>query len=86
MAEINNIGLLTQEECQKVRSVVYDLKKFWIKRNSIFPFYTLGAASYLDAVKKPEKYYHMATEYNPILEQQLTWLYQKLEKKTNSIS
>ncbi len=81
MAEIDNIDLLTQEECQKVRSVVYELKKFWIKRNFILPFYTLGAASYLDATKKLENYCHKATQYNPILEQQLTWLYQKLEKK-----
>lgn len=53
---VSSFNLLTEEECSKVLSTVYELKEFWLKRNPDIPFYTLGAASYLDAVKEPQDY------------------------------
>lgn len=76
--QLTRLNLLTQEECQKVRSIVYELKEFWLKRNSYLPFYTLGAASYIDAAKDKQDYYRQAERYNSILCDRLGWLYERL--------
>ena len=75
---ISSVSVLTQQECREVRSVVYELKEFWLKRNPFIPFYTLGAASYLDAAKDQQEYYTKAQIYNPILSERLGWLYKRL--------
>ena len=75
---VSSLNLLAEDECSKVRSTVYELKEFWLKRNPDIPFYTLGAASYLDAAKAPQDYYTKAQIYNPILYDRLGWLYERL--------
>jgi hypothetical protein len=75
---LSDINLLTQEECSKVCSVVYGLKEFWIQRHPLLPFYTLGAASYLDAASGGSDYYGKAKRYNPILRDHFAWLYKRL--------
>ena len=75
---VSSLNLLTEEECSKIRSTVYELKEFWLKRNPDIPFYTLGAASYLDAAIEPQDYYSKALLYNPILYDRLGWLYDRL--------
>ena len=75
---ISRLSLLTEQECWEVRSVVQELKDFWLQRNPTLPFYTLGAASYLDAVEDQQDYYSKAQIYNPILRDRLGWLYERL--------
>lgn len=72
------LNLLTQEECQKVRSIIYELKEYWLKRDPYLPFYTLGSASYIDAAKDKQDYYKKAERYNSILRERLGWLYERL--------
>jgi hypothetical protein len=73
--------LLTAEECSTVRHVVHDLKTFWCTR-SARPFYTLGAASYIDAAVPIEQasiaYVKKAKRTNAILRQHFGWLYHRL--------
>lgn len=69
---------LTEQECQEIRTEIYGLKADWLRRNPYLPFYTLGAASYIDAVQSPESYYQLAQRYNPILSDRFQWLYQKV--------
>lgn len=73
-----DIDLLTESECLAVRSVVHKLRKFWTQRHPALPFYTLGTASYMDAVQDKQDYYSKAKYYNPILRAHLGWLYNKL--------
>jgi len=75
---VSSLNLLAEEECSQVRSTVYELKEFWLKRNPDIPFYTLGAASYLDATIEPQNYYSKALLYNRILWDRLGWLYERL--------
>lgn len=75
---ISSLRLFTQEECWEVRSIVYELKECWLKRNPYLPFYTLGAASYIDAAKDQQDYYRKAEHYNPILLDRLGWFYERL--------
>jgi hypothetical protein len=76
--KISSLSVLTLSECQEIRSLVYALKEFWLKRNSFVPFYTLGAASYIDAAQNQQDYYRKAQQYNPILRDRLKWLYKRL--------
>ncbi|MEG4394918.1 hypothetical protein [Microcoleus sp. BROC3] len=79
--KINSFSVLTEQEAQKVRSTVCELKEFWIERNPDMPFYTLGAASYIDAAKDRQDYCCMAKNYNAILRDRLGWLYERLADK-----
>jgi hypothetical protein len=75
---VKRIWVLTELECQKVDSVVRHLDNFWIQRHQLAPFYTLGAASYIDAAQDQTSYYTKAMLYNTVLYDALTWLYEKL--------
>ncbi len=75
---ITDIDLLTEEECLEVRSVVHDLKEFWIPNHPSLPSYTLGAAVYRDAAGPQPDYYDKAKRYNPILRDRFGWLYERL--------
>jgi len=74
----SSLSVLTLSECREIRSLVYALKECWLKRNPFVPFYTLGAASYIDAAKNQQDYYRKAQQYNPILRDRLEWLYKRL--------
>lgn len=76
-----SLNLLSEDECSKVRSTVYEVQEFWLKRNLYLPFYTLGVASYLDAAQSPPDYYRKAQIYNPILYDRLGWLYERLSDR-----
>lgn len=71
---------LTHEECVNTRNIVHALREHWVNRASGFlPFYTLGAASYLDAEEDDTIPYYQAVEkYNPILENHFPHLYESL--------
>ncbi|MEM7552725.1 MAG: hypothetical protein AAF378_01265 [Cyanobacteria bacterium P01_A01_bin.84] len=48
------------------------------QRISNKPFYTLGAASYLDAAENLLEYYQISQKINPILTENFDWLYKRL--------
>lgn len=75
---ITEIDLLTEEECWQVRSIVHELKEFWIQRHPTLPFYTLGLASPYDVPRDKQGYYKEAKRYNSILRDRLWWLYERL--------
>lgn len=78
METIQELTVLTEAECQAVRATVYDLQSAWLRRNPMVPFFTLGAASYLDAASHPENYYATAKHSNPVLQEQFSWLYERV--------
>jgi hypothetical protein len=75
---INDIAVLTPGECDRVRDTIMALRPRWTRRNPWVPFYTLGAASYLDAAAGPAAYQQMAAEYNPLLIEHFSWLYTRV--------
>ena len=79
---------LDAEECSRIREIIMGLKDHWVNRASGFlPFYTLGAASYLDSTPTDqEAYYQEATRYNPILEAHFPMLYKSLCEKLTEIT
>ena len=70
--------VLRQDECEAVRDRVFALKEHWISRSDVGCFFTLGAASYLDAVGHRDAYLKVAREVNPILRANFPWLYKRI--------
>jgi hypothetical protein len=75
---IHQISLLKQPECSGISARVQELREFWTQRHEHLPFYTLGKASYLDAIRDKENYYREVQIHNPILQENFGELYDKL--------
>src|SRR5262245_20448322 len=74
-----NLDLLTEEECATVRSQVYEQSNHWIRRKRMLPFFSLGAASYLDAsLENPFIYIELARSCNPHLAKPFQWLHKRV--------
>jgi hypothetical protein len=76
-----SIPVLSATECEHVRQTVHALRSAWINRGSVeYPFYTLGAASYIDAVPgpTPPRYTELLEQLNPVLEKSFGWLHSRL--------
>lgn len=83
-----NIDFLTQSEVKEVYEKLYNLKDYWVHRGQELsmlddlPYYTLGAASYLDIrdPKLPDLYFENIKKYNSLLRSEFNFLYEKLSK------
>lgn len=75
---IERIEVLTLAECEQVREQIHALQADWIRRHPGSPFYTLGAASYLD---DPDVYYDRAQQYNPLLTAHFGWVHERVLEK-----
>ena len=74
------VPLLAPHECNRVLERVKARRQSWIPRMPGLPFYSLGAASYLDAGRGRAGYYERAAACNPMLKRDFGWLYRKLRK------
>ena len=75
--------VLSPKNCLQIRNELCHQKELWKKRSDQFPFYTLGAASYLDARKEAQTYYLRSTLESPLLRQNFGDLYEKLQVVLN---
>jgi hypothetical protein len=75
---VERVEVLTPAECDQVREQIHALEPEWIRRHAGSPFFTLGAASYLD---KDEVYYDRAQQNNPLLTQHFGWLHERVMEK-----
>ena len=86
---IHRVKTFTEEDCNKIEKTVDDLDKLWVNRScerrfsfetetviSRAPFWTLGAVSYLDAVKSSEQYDKHRDYLNPVLHKKFNWIYE----------
>ena len=86
---INRVKTFTKEDCNKIEKLVDNLHKLWVNRSctrrfsyensmkiSRAPFWTLGAVSYLDAVKSSEQYDKHRDYLNPVLHKKFNWIYE----------
>jgi len=66
-------------------NAVHNLKFHWIRRQISLPFYTLAAASYLDApAHEAREYYARSSQTNALLNEKFRWLYEKLLEMISS--
>jgi hypothetical protein len=75
---IRQLPALTDAECDAVRDAVMALRPAWTARDPQLPFYTLGAASYLDAVGDAPAYARLAAAGNPLLQTHFGWLHARV--------
>jgi len=75
---VTDVPVLTASECDRVRDAVQGVRADWISRSLEVPFYTLGAASYLDA-RNYAGYQELLKRQNPMLRENFSWLYERLE-------
>jgi hypothetical protein len=73
--------LLSPEECRRVRDFVHAQRALWSPQSVTAPFFSLGAAAYLDAQHQPDaRIYHLkARRQNPTLIAGLGWVYDRLQ-------
>lgn len=80
-AMFEQFDFLDADECRRASDLVYALRPHWEPRMPDAPFFTLGAASYVDAAVPAERetrYYAKAARLNAILDENFGWLYAKL--------
>jgi hypothetical protein len=75
--------VLGQAECAAVVDELLKLRPLWTSRAGSLPFFTFGAASYLDGMKVRSHYWERATACNPMLLERFGWL---LERSRRVIS
>ena len=91
---IHRVKTFTEEDCNKIEKSVDNLDKLWINRSctrrfsyenqihiSRAPFWTLGAVSYLDAVKSITRYNKHRDYLNPVLIKKFNWIYDIIIEK-----
>lgn len=79
MAEqITELAILDGDECARASAEIHVLRDRWIRRSPALPFFTLSAASYLDAPANPVFYRRLARHTNPMLWQHFEWLYERV--------
>ena len=72
--------VLDRVECAKAVVDVLALRDCWIQRVAVAPFFTLGAASYLDADPKPGSYRSLLKVFNPLLKQRFGWMLDRVSR------
>ncbi len=75
---VERLDVLTTEETARIAAEIRTLEPHWTQRNGFAPFYSLGAASYLDAARDPDAYYAGAQMVNPILREHFGWLEERV--------
>lgn len=75
---LERVPMLTPTQCELVLERLQAHRSRWTQRYPGLPFYTLGAASYLDAEAGNATYYEQASALNPLLKREFGWLYERL--------
>jgi hypothetical protein len=71
--------LLQEPDCEEIKEEIFKLEDHWVQRHESFPFYTLGASSYIDAAELGfEAYNELAQKQNPMLDEKFSSLFETL--------
>ncbi len=77
---LQQIPLYNAAECQELVDRIHGVREHWVRRMEP-PMFTLGTASYLDAVGgRGEEYLQKARESNQVLREQFGDLYERMAK------
>jgi hypothetical protein len=77
---IETVDLFDSEDCFRIRAMIHDLNQYWDRRHFLFPFFTLGVPTYMDAdpADLQRSYLDKVSTRNPVLHENLGWMYQRL--------
>ena len=83
---IDLLPLLDADEVAKVHADVHAARPSWTRRDPVHPFFTLGAASYLDARKGQFAHYQaLAAAANPALHATFGWVHERLRQAVSQV-
>ena len=82
-AQLERERLLDTQQCERVVEEILALRAHWTARDESVPFFTLGAASYLDARQSESAYRRQAVELNPLLRERFGWLLERVRDKVS---
>lgn len=77
-SEFKRFTVLDGAECQRVCDAIQAHRDAWTHRIPDIPFYTLGAASYLDAANGYAHYSQAANRIRPLLQTSFGWLHDRI--------
>jgi hypothetical protein len=78
--------IVSAEEAARVCEAVHSERAQWTRRSPSYPFFTLGAACYLDGPSIGyAAYQREAHRLNPILRSRFGWLYDRLQEYVSTI-
>jgi hypothetical protein len=72
--------VLDPAECARAVDEIVALRTHWTPRAGIFPFFSFGAASYMDAAAAPARYLDLAATCNPLLRERFGWLLERVKQ------
>lgn len=82
---MQTMPILDAAECERTRMLVHGLRPYWVQRAPL-PFFTLGAATYMDAVEgRNQAYLDAAARLNEVLRRSFGWLYERVHGALASI-
>jgi hypothetical protein len=76
--DMAQVDLLDAAECERVLAAVDASRERWTRRNAAFPFFTLGAASYIDAAASRAQYEAQARRDNALLAERFEGLLERV--------
>jgi hypothetical protein len=83
---IDLIPVLDADEVARVHAAVHAARSRWTRRDPVHPFFTLGAASYLDARKGRFSHYQtLARAANRELAATFGWVHEKLRRAVSEV-
>ena len=83
---IDLIPVLDDADVTRVRAAVHAARDRWMRRDPVHLFFTLGAASYLDARKGQfAQYQELARAGNPFLDSTFGWVHEKLRRAVSAV-
>ena len=75
------LRLLSEKECRKVHGRVRARRERWTRRHPELPFFSLDAASHLDASREgAAAYLDRDAVSNPLLAEHFGWLHERLRE------
>lgn len=83
--DMAQLEVLDASECARALQEVEALRERWTRRNPMFPFFTLGAASYIDAAASREGYKERARRDNEILAARFGWLLERVRSTLETV-
>jgi hypothetical protein len=78
MGTVRRISVLAEDECGLVARELRSLRSRWCGRRPGLPFYTLGAAAYLDARSATADYESRAASDDPLLRERFGWIHERV--------
>ncbi len=79
------VPLLSDGDCADVIERIDGLRTLWTQRDPLRPFFTLGTASYLDAVTDQKGYYQKLAFSNAVLRQHFSDLLDNVSKTISEV-